>query len=73
MEEAKEEVESPTCRCGFAMGHGLIRRTPKYTVMGWVTLLWGVTVTPKRIDYQCMRCEEVIHTVRSDVELQREA
>ena len=73
MTKVSDESEEPKCRCGFDRSSGLIRRTPKYTLMGWITLLWGVSVTPKRIDYQCMKCEEVIFTEKSDRVLNREA
>ena len=73
MGETNDTEEEPRCRCGFRMGHAMIKRTPKYTMLGWITLLWGVSITPKRIDYQCMRCEMVIHTVDSEIELNREA
>ena len=63
----------PRCRCGFDRSSGLVRRTPKYTIMGWVTLLWGVSVTPKRIDYQCMRCSTVLESEESPRVLNREA
>ena len=55
------------------MGHVRIKKTPAYTWVDWCWLLWGVSVTPKRLDYKCCKCDEVLESITDEATLKAEA
>ncbi|MBL8788531.1 MAG: hypothetical protein JNJ59_26790 [Deltaproteobacteria bacterium] len=50
------------CGCGKKLGDSAIIEEPRYGFFGDLTLLFGVTAAPKRIDYRCVKCGKVVHS-----------
>ncbi len=44
---------------------------PQYSFFANLTLLFGVTAAPKRIDYRCLECGKVIHTTEDPAQIRR--
>ena len=55
------------------MGHVRIKKTPAYSWADWCWLLWGVSVTPKRLDYKCCKCDDVLESITDEATLKAEA
>lgn len=54
------------CRCGHTIASPAVVPEPRYSVLGTLTLIYGVTAKPKAIDYRCTRCGVVIHSARDE-------
>lgn len=52
--------EGPTCRCGHSWDHGAVMPTPRYGFWRSLTLFYGVTAHPQRVDYVCTRCGQTV-------------
>jgi len=54
------------CGCNYTIESPEVVAEPQYTLMGTLTLIWGVTARPKAIHYRCAKCGKNIHTARDD-------
>lgn len=54
------------CGCNLTIDSPEVVPDPRYTLMGTLTLIWGVTARPKAIDFRCSRCGKNIHTARDE-------
>lgn len=52
------------CGCNATIESPTVVADPRYTLMGTLTLIWGVTAQPKAIDFRCTKCGKTIHTAR---------
>jgi len=59
MESQRPAVER-ACRCGYTRAHHMVSADPQYTVLGWLKLVAGITSRPKKIQWRCRRCDQVI-------------
>lgn len=48
------------CGCKRTLDDAAIVSEPKYGFVANLTLLWGVTAAPKRIDFRCVQCGKVV-------------
>jgi hypothetical protein len=53
-----------TCRCGHDRSNPLVHPEPKYSFGGWLMLMLGATPTPKRAEFRCSRCQQVLGVTR---------
>lgn len=53
-------TEARTCACGHDRHHHMVSARGKYTLMGWLWLMCGVTARPVRVEYWCRRCNQRI-------------
>lgn len=70
-DESSEPEAQPTpvtiaCGCNYTCQSPEIVPEPRYTLMGTLTLIWGVTARPKAIDYRCAKCGKTIHSARDE-------
>jgi len=70
-DETPERKAEPTpvttaCGCNLTIWSPEVVAEPRFTVMGTLTLIWGVTARPKAIDFRCTRCGKTIHTARDE-------
>ncbi len=58
----KPGPELKKCGCGKVrtLDDGAIISDPAYGFWANLTLLWGVTAAPRRIDYRCVQCGQVV-------------
>jgi hypothetical protein len=49
--------------CGFSHDRGAPNIKPKsyYSLLGWFTILWGISVRPKKVSYICEHCLMVVN------------
>ncbi|MGM0574577.1 MAG: hypothetical protein ACQEXJ_02415 [Myxococcota bacterium] len=52
--------ERKTCRCGYAIGDGMIAEEPRYSLGGTLALLFGITARPVELVFECRKCGEVL-------------
>lgn len=50
------------CGCNRTLNDGAIVSEPKYGFMANMTLLFGITAAPKRIDFRCVQCGKTVAT-----------
>lgn len=50
------------CGCNRTLNDGAIVSDPKYGFMANMTLLFGITAAPKRIDFRCVQCGKTVAT-----------
>ena len=55
-----EATGQETCRCGHTWDHKSVVPTPRYGFWRSMTLFYGVTARPRRIDYVCVRCGQTV-------------
>jgi hypothetical protein len=48
------------CGCKRTLSDGAIVSEPSYGFFANLTLLFGVTASPRRIDYRCVQCGKVV-------------
>lgn len=48
------------CGCNRTLEDGAIVSEPAYGFWANMTLLFGVTAAPRRIDYRCLKCGKVV-------------
>ena len=70
MTQSQAQSEPKKCKCGYSVGHSAVRKSPAYSVFGWCMLLWGVSVTPKHLEYKCLRCGDVLARITDAAELE---
>lgn len=71
---ASERTAATTCVCGKSKTTDSdVILHPEYNLSGWFLLAFGVTVTPKRIVYQCRDCGRKFAATTDPVELERHA
>jgi hypothetical protein len=63
------EANSERCRCGHDRSHYMVTPAPVYGVGGWARVFIGISTRPKRIEYHCRRCDEVISETTAAAEL----
>ncbi len=51
--------EKKTCSDGFDRYHHMITPIAEYSGMGWFLVTFGITTRPKKIKYQCRKCNEI--------------
>jgi hypothetical protein len=54
--------EGPRCPCGYHEDHTMVSAVRRYDVFGWFLLTMGISAKPKRIDYQCRRCDTILRS-----------
>jgi len=59
------------CGCNFTIASPQVVAEPRYSAMGTLTLVWGVTARPKAIDFRCTKCGKTIHTARDEQTIRR--
>ncbi len=53
------------CACGHGRHHPEVQQEPEYTLWGWIMLsMLGMTPTPDRIVYRCIRCRQTLGSTR---------
>lgn len=52
----------PRCPCGYDESHTMVSAVRRYDVFGWFLLTMGISAKPKRIDYQCRRCDTILRS-----------
>lgn len=58
------------CRCAVPPEEPLIPEM-EYGFRGLLVTFMGVTAPPKRVDFLCPRCRQVVATLRDKAELER--
>lgn len=60
------------CRCGYKRGDLQIRANLAYSLMSLFGLLsFGHSSVPKRVDWKCITCNEIVETITEPLELKR--
>ena len=54
------------CGCNLTVASPTVVAEPRYTLMGTLTLIWGITARPKAIDFRCTKCGKCIHVARDE-------
>lgn len=50
----------PTCRCGHNRSHHMVSEEAEYSWFDWILVtVIGTTCVPKKIKFQCRKCQEV--------------
>ena len=49
-------VETVKCVCGNEPGNRYVETKCHYSFWGWFALSFGMTVSPKSVDYLCRQC-----------------
>ncbi len=49
------------CGCNYTVESREVVAEARYGILGYCTLMFGVTARPKRIDFQCIKCGKLIH------------
>jgi hypothetical protein len=60
-----------TCKCGYTVDNPRVRPTYSYGMLGIFVFMFGITAVPKRVDYQCGNCSEVLDSITDPEELKR--
>lgn len=60
-----------TCRCGHDRGHAMVSPNPKYSFLGWVAILIGISWEPESIDFTCRRCGEAFDRLTDPAEIKK--
>lgn len=70
--QSSAEAAETRCVCGQTTTRDPeVILNPEYSFSGWFFLAFGVTVTPKRIVYQCRHCGRKFAATTDTVELER--
>ena len=51
-----------TCSCGHDRNHTLVRKKGEYSFWGWLALGMGATVVPRKLNFFCQKCGELIES-----------
>lgn len=51
--------ETKTCPCGHDRDHYMVSADGKYTNIGTITMLIGITTKPVSVSYRCRQCQTV--------------
>jgi hypothetical protein len=62
---------SRKCRCGHTTGHAMVSAEGRYSILGWVGIQLGISVTPFVIHYRCRQCGQIVETTRDPVVLRQ--
>jgi len=60
-----------TCACGHDRHHTMVSPNPKYSFMGWVAILTGISWEPQYIDFTCRRCSQTFDRMTDPAEIER--
>jgi len=52
--------DSKRCRCGHDRSHVMVSAEGEYTLGGWICHSVGITTAPKKINFRCRVCREVV-------------
>ncbi|MCB1177419.1 MAG: hypothetical protein KDK36_07565 [Leptospiraceae bacterium] len=52
-----------SCKCGTDKTSPDAEPIVKYTVMGMLKLIWGITTIPKSVEYRCRKCGRVFDSL----------
>lgn len=61
----------PICHCGRDRTHPDVQPERHYGFWSWVLLLSGASGTPRRIDFRCQRCRQIVESTSDSVLLER--
>ncbi len=61
----------PKCSCGHGIESKEVQNLPEYSFWGWLTFSIGITTSPKRIRFQCLKCREIFHEINEPEELKK--
>ena len=61
----------PTCACGHDRTHTMVSPNPKYSFLGWVAILTGISWEPQHIDFTCRRCGKTFDRMTDQAEIKR--
>jgi hypothetical protein len=59
------------CGCGHGLDHFWIRPQKEWGGLSWLGILAGVRQAPRKVDYQCGRCGEVLATLTDPAALKQ--
>ncbi len=54
----KSDSDLPKCSCGFDRNHFMTTTKGKYSFWGWLGLLYGISMKPRKVLFKCTRCGE---------------
>lgn len=60
-----------TCACGHDRTHTMVSPNPKYSFVGWVAILTGISWEPQHIDFTCRRCGQTFDRMTDPAEIKR--
>jgi hypothetical protein len=69
---SSELKKKSTCRCGNRRGHHRVHPDYSYGLMGLFNLLsFGMSAVPKKVEWKCAICKEIVETITDPAELKR--
>jgi hypothetical protein len=69
VQQPQTTAELKKCSCGHDRNHVLVVRKNKYSRLGMLGLLTGISVKPILARYQCTRCGEIFDETDDPAEL----
>lgn len=59
------------CRDGFSPGDPWVVPVRRYTFIGWLLMICGISHTPKQVNIECDKCGYVFETISDKNELKK--
>jgi hypothetical protein len=59
------------CRCGHGVDHFWIRPQKQWGGWAWLGIMGGVRMAPRRVDYKCGRCGDILASITDAEALKR--
>ena len=65
------EAGKKTCRCGHDRDHYMITKDFEYSAGGWLSVLFGVSTSAKKMKLRCTNCHEVLEEITDPAVLKK--